>query len=102
VKAMHVSPFMEMDYRYLFSLTTPQDALTIHIENEATPPRPIAVAFDATLTMRRRPLNSWQLARMLTVYPFITVQVFARIYWHALRLWFKRVPYVPHPPATIT
>ncbi len=53
--------------------------------------------FDATLTLARRPITGGQLARVLLVYPFMTLQVIAGIYWQALRLRWKGTPYHPHP-----
>ncbi len=92
-KAMHVSPFMGMDYRYRVRVGTPGPRLAVHIENR----RGEEVDFDATLSLRRRELTRRSLAGMLADYPFATLRVLALIYGHAVALGLRRVPVHPHP-----
>ncbi len=67
-KAFHVSPFMPMDIDYDWRFSDPEDRLTVHMVNLSAG-RPV---FDATLTLTRRPITGWQLARVLAVYPLMT------------------------------
>ncbi|MHC4959381.1 MAG: DUF1365 domain-containing protein [Planctomycetota bacterium] len=92
-KSFHVSPFMGMDDTYDWSLPDPDERLLVHMENRRAGGR----HFDATLTMRRRPLNGRTLAMSLLRFPFMTLGVVAGIYFEALRLWLKRAPFHAHP-----
>lgn len=92
-KAFHVSPFMEMHQTYRWLLRTPGERLVVGIENHDGNGK----LFEATFSLKRRPLDRAALNRLLWGYPWQTARVLWGIYWQALRLWLKRIPYVPHP-----
>lgn len=92
-KALHVSPFMGMDQRYLARAATPGQTLSVHIENH----RGATLEFDATLSLVRRPLTRRTLADATARYPAATVRVLALIYGHALGLALAGVSLRPHP-----
>ncbi|MGE0442772.1 MAG: DUF1365 domain-containing protein [Gemmatimonadales bacterium] len=92
-KALHVSPFMPMDQWYDWRVATPGRGLQIHMENHQNG----RLEFDATLVMRRKPLTGPVLAGCLARYPWMTASVVAGIYWQALRLRRRRVPFHDHP-----
>lgn len=92
-KAFHVSPFMPMDMHYDWRFGSPGEQLAVHMENTQNG-QPI---FDATLTLRRVPLNGYALTRALVGFPLMTLRVSALIYWQALKLLLKRTPFFTHP-----
>lgn len=92
-KRFHVSPFMGLDQRYRFRFDLAPGAMAIDKTN-VEGGRPI---FGARLRLCRQPFSRAALRRMLLRHPFMTARVFAGVYWQALRLWLKGVPYVPHP-----
>lgn len=46
-----------------------------------------------SLTGRRTPLTTGNLARLTLKYPLITLKVITLIHWHALLLWLKKIPF---------
>jgi DUF1365 family protein len=87
-KALHVSPFMGMEQRYTMRVSSPGQTLAVNIESHELG----ALAFDATLALRRAPLSRRGLARLTARYPAATLRVLALIYGHALALKLKGVP----------
>jgi len=92
-KAMHVSPFLPMAMHYIWQLSPPRERLSVHIEDFEQD----ELLLDALLQLERRPITSGSLARVLLRHPFITLKVTAAIYWQAVKLWWRGVPFVPHP-----
>jgi DUF1365 family protein len=92
-KAFHVSPFMPMDIDYDWRFAEPGATLAVHMQNL----RGGQLLFDATLALRRREITGPTLAAALARQPFGSLAAVSRIYWQALRLWSKRVPFHAHP-----
>ena len=92
-KGFHVSPFHPMEMQYHWRSNTPAEKLVLHLGlSEAGND-----VFDATLSLERHEATRGSLLRHLARYPFMTAKVGAAIYWQALRLWLKGVPFHTHP-----
>ncbi len=102
-KQFHVSPFMDLDIQYRWRLTSPAKKIAVHIENIKQGEK----IFDATLALERKRITSVSLSLMLIQFPIITAKVMLAIYFEALRLWLKKIPFIQHPgkteaPTTVT
>ena len=99
-KAMHVSPFLQMDSTYRFTATPPDDRLWFRLESIESHDGEDIRIFDADLSLRRLALTAENLRVQARRHPFQTIRVWSNIHLHALRLALKRVPFVPHPDRT--
>lgn len=88
-KHFYVSPFSALDLAFDFKLRVPGEQLDIHIDDREGD-RPVLLT---ALTGRRVPLTDANLARLTLKYPLITLRIITLIHWHALKLWWKNVPW---------
>ena len=100
-KCFHVSPFMPMNLDYIWRFYEVPDPkqnrpLVITMEDwtqDATPER----IFTATLQVRFKEYSVRHMIVTLLKFPFLTFKAFFAIYFQALLLYLKRVPFFAHP-----
>lgn len=92
-KEFRVSPFMPMHQTYRWGFTAPTESLLVHMSNHEEDRK----VFQAAMSMEREPIAGGSLARVLINYPAMTLQVITAIYWQALKLWVKGIPFHRHP-----
>ena len=97
-KALFVSPFMDMDMTYDFTVDRPGDSVMTAIEVRDRAERPMIVA---SFAGRRRVLSDLALATLLFTHPLLTLKVVAAIHWEAVKLFLKGVKIHRHPPAPV-
>tara|TARA_B100001996_G_scaffold370426_1_gene344777 strand:- start:516 stop:1271 length:756 start_codon:yes stop_codon:yes gene_type:complete len=89
IKEMYVSPFIDMNQTYHFTITPPKEKLSIKI-NERDQEGDLLIA---TQTGKGEIFNDKTLFRALTRYPFMLTKVLILIHWNALILFLKRIKY---------
>jgi len=117
-KTFHVSPFMDMNMNYRMAFSLPGEKLGVTIENHLRKDdgdKPTETSegdasiesnggekkiLEVAMLLDRTPLSGANLNWMLFKYPLISFQTFAAIYFQALRLYLKKVPFFAHPKKT--
>jgi DUF1365 family protein len=92
-KGFHVSPFNPMNIEYDWKSNLPGKSLHIEMQNW----REDEMEFDATLALIRKPITGKKLNALIWQYPFMTLKVLGAIYWEAIKLLFKGLPFYGHP-----
>jgi DUF1365 family protein len=99
-KVFHVSPFCDVqgEYRFRFMRTqhNGQDRIVARVDHGDTDGPLIDTSWSGVL----EPATAAALRRVMWRFPLLTFGVVARIHWHALLLWLKKVPFwrKPEPP----
>ncbi|MFS1931966.1 DUF1365 domain-containing protein [Vibrio splendidus] len=91
-KEFHVSPFMDLNMTYFWKIQPPAKRTLVHIES-----RREEKLFDATLALTKQSVSKTNIRKTVLKIPAMTIKVVMGIYYQALKLFLKKVPFVTHP-----
>ncbi|GAV87889.1 DUF1365 domain-containing protein [Cephalotus follicularis] len=95
-KPLHVSPFMDMHGNWSIRANAPGENLFVSISVQH--PK-LGNYFTATLKAKK--VSSSSVSDHALFFWLMPHKVAVWIYWHALKLWWKSVPFIQHPRYTI-
>jgi len=100
-KVFHVSPFCDVTGHYAFRFHFGPDRWLARIDYFDG--NGDSVLLETHVSGKVQALDAAEARGLLWRYRWFTLAVVARIHWHALRLWTKRVPFFskPQPPASL-
>lgn len=97
-KEFHVSPFMEMDYRYSFVFFEPGES--IRVNSKLLKLSTNETWFTANFELKKMPFTPLNLLYVLIFYPLHTRIIQVLIHYEAVKLFWKGVPTYQHPHGT--
>ncbi len=98
-KNFHISPFvsMDMNYQWLFKITNSNMRIHMKVTKKNKEKNDPLKVLDVTFTGKHLPLTQANISKLIFKNPFQPLKMIFGIYWQALRLWFKKVPFYSHP-----
>jgi len=98
-KYFQVSPFMDLNMSYFWKVKPPTpktEKLVINIENqrENLQSGQMDKIFDVNLVMRKKEFTKVNLLGVWCQLPLMTIKVVFSIYWQALKLFIKGIPFI--------
>lgn len=94
-KNFHVSPFMPMEIEYDWEFNIPGKVIDVIMSNTLHDEK--SPFFFAHLKLKAKELNQKNILINFIIYPLMSFKTIAGIYWQALILYLKQVPFYTHP-----
>lgn len=94
-KEFHVSPFIPMEIDYTWVFNSPAEDLYVLMQNRFQGENELM--FYASLKLERKPLDLKNILILIIRSPLVSFKPTLLIYWQALKLWIKKVPFYTHP-----
>jgi len=89
-KKFHVSPFIEMDCKYFFKILSPDEKLSVIINQYDNEGKILFASQDG----KRSDLNSKQLLKSYLKHPLMTFKIILAIHFEAFKLWTKGIKFI--------
>jgi DUF1365 family protein len=94
-KKFHVSPFMPMDTTYKWGIGDPEESLNVSIQVSQKDQQ----LFNANLALER--IEITKANQLIFIHVRQAFRMIVGIYFHALKLWIKKVPFYGHPDKNV-